>query len=55
MLGKLEAMTLNDVMVKFIKAYDNEEHEEMKNLGHSLKGASSYIGASRLHYICFFI
>ena len=42
-------------MESFIKVYDNEEHEEMKNLGHSLKGASAYIGASRLHYICFFI
>lgn len=27
----------------------------MKDLAHSLKGASGYIGASRLHYVCYFI
>jgi hypothetical protein len=27
----------------------------MKNLAHSLKGASGYIGASRLYYMCYFI
>jgi len=27
----------------------------MKDLAHSLKGASGYIGASRLHYACYFI
>ena len=27
----------------------------MKNLAHSLKGASGYVGASRLHYVCYFI
>ena len=27
----------------------------MKDQAHSLKGASGYIGASRLHYVCYFI
>ena len=27
----------------------------MKTLAHSLKGATAYIGASRLHYVCYYI
>ena len=55
MLAKLEDMTLMPVMENFVPAYDAANHLELKSLGHSLKGASAYIGASRLHYICFFI
>ena len=27
----------------------------MKSAAHSMKGASGYIGASRIHYACFFV
>ena len=55
MLEKLESMTLNSVMTNYVPAYDSLNHEQMKNLAHTLKGASAYIGASRLHYVCFFV
>jgi len=36
-------------------AFEKKDYKQMKSLAHSLKGASAYIGASRLHYICYFI
>jgi hypothetical protein len=55
MLGKLEGMTLDQTMKDIVKEYENKNYLEMKNLAHSLKGASGYIGASRLYYMCYFI
>lgn len=55
MVDKLESMTLNKIMKDLVPAYDNLDYKEIKMLAHSLKGASAYIGASRLHYACFFI
>lgn len=55
MLSNLETMSLNQTMKDAVETYDNKEYEKLKMLAHSLKGASAYIGASRLHYICFFI
>lgn len=55
MLGNLEAMTLNPTMKNIIEPYEQRKYQEMKDLAHSLKGASGYIGASRLHYVCYFI
>jgi len=48
-------MTLTDHMKKIVEPYDNKNHEEVKDLAHGLKGASGYIGAGRLHYVCYFI
>ena len=42
-------------MKDIIPAYENQDHKAMKDLAHSLKGASAYIGASRLHYACYYI
>ena len=55
MLGHLEGMTLNPTMKNIIGPFEQKNYEEMKDLAHSLKGASGYIGASRLHYVCYFI
>jgi HPt (histidine-containing phosphotransfer) domain-containing protein len=55
MLENLEKLALNKTMKDMIPAYDNRNYQAMKDLAHSLKGASGYIGASRLHYACYFI
>ena len=55
MLANLESMTLNEIMKKIVEMYDQRNYLEMKNHAHSLKGASGYVGASRLHYVCYFI
>jgi HPt (histidine-containing phosphotransfer) domain-containing protein len=55
MLGNLEGMTLNPTMKNIIVPFEQKNFQEMKDLAHSLKGASGYIGASRLHYVCYFI
>ena len=55
MLGSLEEMSVIDCMKRMVKEYDAKNYPEIKAQAHSLKGASSYIGASRLHYMCYFI
>jgi len=55
MLANLEDMTLKPTMKDIAVEYDAKSYEKMKDLAHSLKGASGYIGASRLHYACYFI
>lgn len=55
MLGNLEDMSLNKVMTDMVPQYEAKNYLEIKNLAHSLKGSSGYIGASRLHYVCYFI
>ena len=55
MLSKFESMTLETTLRDMISAYDNVDYEQLKNYAHSLKGASGYIGASRLYYQCYFI
>ena len=55
MLANLESMTLNSTMKDIVDKYDRRDYLEIKNLAHSLKGASGYVGASRLHYVCYFI
>lgn len=55
MLGKFEDMSLIKQMSECAKAVDDGDYLEMKNAAHSLKGSSGYIGASHLHYACYFI
>lgn len=55
MLGSLEDMSLNQCLKDLVEAYDNKDYANIKAHAHSLKGASAYIGASRLHYMCYFI
>ena len=37
------------------EAYDSKNYEELKDNAHAIKGASGYIGASHIHYACYFI
>ena len=55
MLGSLEPMTLVPTLKNIVAAYEENDYKQMKELAHGLKGASGYIGASRLHYACYFI
>ena len=55
MLGKFEDMTLNEHMQKIIPEFEANKYNDMMLTAHSLKGACGYIGASRLHYVCWFI
>jgi HPt (histidine-containing phosphotransfer) domain-containing protein len=55
MLSNFESMTLTEQMKKIVEPYDNLKYEEVKDVAHGLKGASGYIGAGRLHYVCYFI
>lgn len=55
MLSNFESMTLNESMKKIVKPYDENKHEEVKDIAHGLKGSSGYIGAGKLHYVCYFI
>lgn len=55
MLGNFEDMTLTEHMKNLVVPYDTKDHKVFKDLAHGLKGASGYIGASRLHYVCYFI
>ena len=42
-------------MEKIVPAVDQQDFDNYKIHAHSLKGASGYVGASRLHYVCYFI
>ena len=55
MLGNLEPMTMNATIKGMIPAFDNKDYAQMKGLAHNLKGSAAYVGASRLHYACYFI
>lgn len=55
MLGRLETMSLNKNMNKIATAMNCQDWDAMKANAHSLKGACGYVGASRLHYACYFI
>jgi len=55
MLGRLETMSLNTNMKAIAVAVELQDWNQMKTKAHSLKGACGYVGASRLHYACYFI
>ena len=55
MLGNLEPMSLNKCVTGMVTAYDNLDYKKLMDEAHSVKGASAYVGASRLHYMCYFI
>jgi len=45
-----------DVQLQVIAgAINKQDFEEFKFGAHSLKGASGYVGASHIHYSCYFI
>ena len=55
MLEKLEDMVLTKTVKDIINSIDNRDFEQIKLKAHQLKGASSYIGAGRLYYVCYYI
>ena len=55
MLEQLEARSMNKVMLDLPKAIDDKDWTSMKFLAHSLKGASAYAGAGRIHFSCYYI
>ena len=42
-------------MEKIVPTVEQHDYDNYREFAHSLKGASGYVGASRLHYACFFI
>ena len=55
MLGRLETMSLNSNMTAIAAAIEHKDWAQMKLKAHCLKGACGYVGASRLHYACYFL
>jgi len=55
MLERLESMSLNKNMQRIAQAVNERDWDVMKANAHSLKGACGYVGASRLHYSCYYI
>jgi HPt (histidine-containing phosphotransfer) domain-containing protein len=55
MLNQFEDMTLKKTMKEIVPTIKAKDYDSYKNLAHALKGASGYIGASRLHYVCYYI
>lgn len=38
-----------------VPAFDKKDYEDLKDKAHTLKGPSSYIGAGKLSYACYYI
>ena len=55
MLRRLEVMSLNQCMNQVAEGVNLQDREKMKDGVHKLKGATGYVGAGRLHYICYHI
>ena len=55
MLSKFEDMTFLHLMEQIAIAVDNNDLLKMMNDAHQLKSPAGYIGASRIHYACYFI
>ena len=55
LLGNLENSSLNQTMEQMVTAYNDRDYPKMNGLAQTLKGASSYVGAGRMHYITYFI
>ena len=55
MLARLEEMSIIPNMKSISVAIEKKDYNVVKANVHSLKGACGYVGASRLHYACYFI
>ena len=56
MLSQLEELSVIPTMQNIAKLdFDNMDHLKLKDYAHSLKGSSAYVGASRIHYACYFL
>ena len=56
MLAQLEDLSLTPTMGNIAKLdFSNMDYQLLKDYAHSLKGSSAYVGASRVHYSCYYI
>lgn len=55
MLKRLEVMSLTMCMNQVAEGLNEKDWNKMKQGAHQLKGASGYVGAGRLHYVCYHI
>lgn len=46
---------VNKTLNEIIKPIDERDWFNIKQKAHALKGSSSYVGAGRLHYACYYI
>jgi HPt (histidine-containing phosphotransfer) domain-containing protein len=55
MLGRFLSQTLAQEITKIKDAMDTLNWTQVKEVAHSLKSSSGYVGASRIHYDCYFM
>ena len=55
MLKRLEVMSLTACMGQIAEGLNTKDWTKMKQGVHQLKGASGYVGAGRIHYVCYHI
>jgi HPt (histidine-containing phosphotransfer) domain-containing protein len=55
MLSKFEDMTFLNLMREIAKAVERGDMEKLMHDAHQLKSPAGYIGASHIHYACYFI
>mgnify|MGYP000867874157 CR=1 FL=1 len=55
MLKRLEVMSLTSCMTQVAEGINQQDYNKMKQGAHQLKGASGYVGAGRVHYVCYHI
>ena len=55
MLKRLEVMSLTTCLRQVTDGVNERDWVKMKFGVHQLKGASGYVGAGRIHYMCFHI
>ena len=48
-------MSLSSCLSQITDARNRQDWQAMKAAAHSLKGASGYVGAGRVHYACYYI
>ena len=55
MLERLADVSIATSIEKLTIALNEEDWDGMKQAAHSLKGSSGYVGASKIHYACYYI
>ena len=55
MLQQLSTYLIPNCMSRMNDAILVLEYEQMNFVAHTLKGASGYVGAAKLHYVCYYI
>ncbi len=55
MLSKFEDMTFLHLMKEIAKGVDQGDLEKVMQDAHQLKSPAGYIGASQIHYACYFL